>query len=208
MPAAAFPSRSTDRGSASTPRRNCSSLSCIKITAPGYNGTLGNFDLKGIGSKKNDDDDVAGTCAGARSSRRGRARRPAPAPVAAPRLSRLPLPCTSARAGRGLTADRTVIAAGPAPPPPPLPLPQRRPPSPLRPPCRSPGPGPELAARRLADRREQGQRAHRAMRRQSVRLCRQHRRAHPDQHEAGGSEVDRPHPRSRRRQATTTPRSR
>ena len=36
--------------------RNCNALSCIKITAPGYNGTLGNIDLKGLGSKSKDDD--------------------------------------------------------------------------------------------------------------------------------------------------------
>jgi uncharacterized protein (DUF2147 family) len=43
---------------------NCSSLDCIKIT--GANGS--NFNLKGFGSKKNDDDDAAAA--------------PAPAPVA------------------------------------------------------------------------------------------------------------------------------
>ena len=38
--------------------RDCNAISCIKITAPGYTGTLGNIDLKGLGSKKDDDDDV------------------------------------------------------------------------------------------------------------------------------------------------------
>src|SRR5215212_11420765 len=40
--------------------RNCSGISCIKITSPGYTGTLGNIDLKGMGmgSKSKNDDDV------------------------------------------------------------------------------------------------------------------------------------------------------
>jgi uncharacterized protein (DUF2147 family) len=41
--------------------RNCNALSCIKIVAPGYNGTVGNIDLKGLGSKNRDDDDVVAT---------------------------------------------------------------------------------------------------------------------------------------------------
>src|SRR2546430_9889910 len=41
--------------------RHCNAMSCIKITAPGYSGTLGNIDLKGLGSKSKDDDDVADT---------------------------------------------------------------------------------------------------------------------------------------------------
>jgi uncharacterized protein (DUF2147 family) len=36
--------------------RNCDSLSCIRISAPGFKGNLGNINLKGLGSK---DDDVA-----------------------------------------------------------------------------------------------------------------------------------------------------
>jgi uncharacterized protein (DUF2147 family) len=50
--------------------RNCNALSCIRITAPGYSGTVGNIDLKGIGSK-NKDDDFADT----------RPAKPAPAPA-------------------------------------------------------------------------------------------------------------------------------
>src|SRR6185369_15442138 len=38
--------------------RNCSGISCIKITSPGYTGTLGNIDLKGMGAKSKADDDV------------------------------------------------------------------------------------------------------------------------------------------------------
>ncbi|MCC8968013.1 DUF2147 domain-containing protein, partial [Bradyrhizobium sp. Pear76] len=51
--------------------RNCSALSCIRISAPGYNGTVGGIS-KNLGSKSNDDDDVASSTA------------PPPAPVPAP----------------------------------------------------------------------------------------------------------------------------
>jgi uncharacterized protein (DUF2147 family) len=53
--------------------RNCNALSCIKITAPGYSGTVGSIDFKGIGSKSKDDDDLADTAPA----------KPAPAPVQA-----------------------------------------------------------------------------------------------------------------------------
>ena len=36
--------------------RNCNGISCIKITSPGYTGTLGNIDLKGMGSKSKSDE--------------------------------------------------------------------------------------------------------------------------------------------------------
>jgi len=36
--------------------RNCDALSCIRISAPGFKGNLGNINLKGLGSK---DDDIA-----------------------------------------------------------------------------------------------------------------------------------------------------
>src|SRR5882757_6396933 len=55
--------------------RNCSGLSCIRIAAPGFNGTLGDINLKGLGSKANDGDDVASTTAQPPA--------PPPAPVAA-----------------------------------------------------------------------------------------------------------------------------
>jgi hypothetical protein len=92
--------------------RNCNAISCIKITAPGYNGTLGNVDLKGMGSKSKNDDDVAATAPPA----------PAPAPAAAPQpaaptATSAPAPTTVAAA----TPARTE-AAPPAPPPPPAPV--------------------------------------------------------------------------------------
>ena len=92
--------------------RNCSAISCIKITAPGYNGTLGNVDLKGMGSKSKNDDDVVATAPAA----------PAPAQATAPQpattaVTPAPAPTTVAAA----TPARTE-AAPPAPPPPPAPV--------------------------------------------------------------------------------------
>jgi uncharacterized protein (DUF2147 family) len=62
--------------------RNCNALSCIRITAPGYSGTVGNIDLKGIGSKSKDDDDFADTTPA----------KPAPAPAPAPVQAAAPQP--------------------------------------------------------------------------------------------------------------------
>ncbi|MEH2614163.1 DUF2147 domain-containing protein [Bradyrhizobium sp. AZCC 1693] len=88
--------------------RNCSAISCIKITAPGYNGTLGNVDLKGMGSKSKNDDDVVATAPAA----------PAPAQATATTaVTPAPAPTTVAAA----TPARTE-AAPPAPPPPPAPV--------------------------------------------------------------------------------------
>ena len=38
--------------------RNCDAISCVKVISPGYTGTIGNVDLKGMGKKKDDDDVV------------------------------------------------------------------------------------------------------------------------------------------------------
>jgi hypothetical protein len=88
--------------------RNCNAISCVKITAPGYNGTLGNIDLKGMGSKRKDDD-VADTAPAAPAPPA-----PAPAQAAAPQP---PAQTTVAAA----TPARTEVAP-PAPPPPPAPV--------------------------------------------------------------------------------------
>ena len=91
--------------------RNCNALSCIKITAPGYNGTLGNIDLKGLGSKSRDDD-VADTTPAQPT--------PAPAPVkassptpAAPAAT----PAAAAPTTVASTSPAPAEAAPPAPPP-------------------------------------------------------------------------------------------
>ena len=104
--------------------RNCSAISCIKITAPGYNGTLGNVDLKGMGSKSKNDDDVVATAPAA----------PAPAQATGPQpaitaVTPAPAPATVAAA----TPARTE-AAPPAPPPPPAPVAAAPAPAPQPPP--------------------------------------------------------------------------
>jgi uncharacterized protein (DUF2147 family) len=89
--------------------RNCNALSCIRITAPGYNGTLGNIDLKGLGSKSKDDD-VADTTPGQPAPAPAQAAAPAPAP-AAPSATP-PAPATAAS-----TAPAPAAAPLPAPAP-------------------------------------------------------------------------------------------
>ncbi|UGY04813.1 DUF2147 domain-containing protein [Bradyrhizobium quebecense] len=79
--------------------RNCSALSCIRISAPGYNGTIGGIS-KNLGSKSNDDDDVTTTSS------------PSPAPAPAPIQAAAPQPAAPAAA-----------AVPPPPPPPPPPAP-------------------------------------------------------------------------------------
>ncbi|MES5482207.1 DUF2147 domain-containing protein [Bradyrhizobium sp. INPA03-11B] len=76
--------------------RNCSALSCIRISAPGYNGTIGGIS-KTLGSKS-DDDDAAATSSPPPAV-------PAPTPVQAA----APQPAAP------------VAAAVPPPPPPPAP---------------------------------------------------------------------------------------
>jgi uncharacterized protein (DUF2147 family) len=89
--------------------RNCSGISCIKITSPGYTGTLGNIDLKGMGKSKGDDD-VVTTAPAAPPA-------PAPAQATAPQP-----PAPAATAVAPAPAQTTVAArteaAPPAPPPP------------------------------------------------------------------------------------------
>jgi uncharacterized protein (DUF2147 family) len=93
--------------------RNCNALSCIKIIAPGYNGSVGNIDLKGLGAKNRDDDDVAATAP-------AKPVPPAPAPVqaatpqpAAAAPAPAPAPSTVA------TSAPAPVEAAPAPPAPP-----------------------------------------------------------------------------------------
>ena len=93
--------------------RNCNALSCIKITAPGYNGTIGNIDLKGLGSKSKDDD-VADTAPA----------QPAPAPAqAAAQPSAAPVATPPAPAPAPATATSTAPAPAAAPAPAPAPAP-------------------------------------------------------------------------------------
>jgi uncharacterized protein (DUF2147 family) len=90
--------------------RNCNAISCVKVISPGYTGTLGNVDLKGMGSKSKSDDDVVAAPAVPAA--------PAPAQAAAPQP---PAPAATAVAAPAQTtvAARTE-AAPPAPPPAPI----------------------------------------------------------------------------------------
>jgi hypothetical protein len=106
--------------------RNCSGISCIKITSPGYTGTLGNIDLKGMGSKSKADDDVVTTVPAAPPA-------PAPAQAAAPQP-----PAPAAAAVTPAPAQTTVAARTEAAPPAPLP-----PPAPV---AAAPAPAPAAAA--------------------------------------------------------------
>ena len=175
--------------------RNCNALSCIKIIAPGYSGTLGNIDLKGMGSKNKDDDDVADTTPA--KPRRPRARA-GPGHRAAARCARSGSTYTPAPAQT--VASNAPVQADVAPP---LPL-RRLHPSPLRPrrsrrrlpqrPC-------PIRPRRSASGRPKRTRATCASRSAAPisAAIRQERRKDPDQHEAARQQVDRPDPRSRQR---------
>lgn len=98
--------------------RNCNALSCIRITAPGYSGTVGGIDFKGIGSKHKDDDDVADTAPAKPAPA------PAPAKVAAPQPA-APAPAYVAPAPAQTVASNAPVqsdVASPAPVPPPAPV--------------------------------------------------------------------------------------
>ena len=93
--------------------RNCNALSCIKITAPGYNGTLGNIDLKGLGSKSKDDD-VADTAPAQPAPAPAPVKASAPPPAAPVATPAAPAPAPATVAS---TAPAQSDAAPPAPPP-------------------------------------------------------------------------------------------
>jgi hypothetical protein len=86
--------------------RHCDALSCIRITAPGYSGSIGNIDLKGFGSKSKDDD-VADTAPA----------NPVPAPAApAPVQAAAPRPAQPVAAPAAPAAAPTTVAStAPAP---------------------------------------------------------------------------------------------
>jgi hypothetical protein len=130
--------------------RNCNALSCIRITAPGYSGTLGNIDLKGLGSTRAREGLVADASRPRRNAGRTRAGDRCLHLAGASR-SRPARPASGARHG-GRARTRQPAGAG----------------------CGSDPGQRDLATRHLGHRGQQGQRSHRGMRRQPVRLCRQH----------------------------------
>ena len=93
--------------------RNCNAISCVKVISPGYTGTLGNVDLKGMGSKSKSDDDVVAAPAAPAAPAPAQATAPQPAAPAATAVTPAPAQTT--------VAARTE-AAPPAPPPPPAPV--------------------------------------------------------------------------------------
>ncbi|MGF6306902.1 hypothetical protein ABIB82_001049 [Bradyrhizobium sp. i1.8.4] len=103
--------------------RICSALSCIRISAPGYNGTIGGIS-KNLGSKSDDDDDVASTTAPPPAPA------PAPAQIAAPQPA-APVVATVAPPAPPAAPPTTVATAAPAPvdaaPAAPAPQPQAAP---------------------------------------------------------------------------------
>jgi len=98
--------------------RNCNALSCIKIVAPGYNGTVGNIDLKGLGAKNRDDEDVAAAPAKPVPPAPAPAQAAAPQPAAPPAAAPAPAPAPSTVAASG----PAPVEAAPAPPAPPAPV--------------------------------------------------------------------------------------
>jgi uncharacterized protein (DUF2147 family) len=99
--------------------RNCGAISCVKVISPGYTGTLGNVDLKGMGKKKIDDDDVVTSAPAAPPAP------PAPAPAQAA-ASQPPAPAAATPAPAPTTVAtatpyRTEVTP-PAPPAPPAPV--------------------------------------------------------------------------------------
>ena len=109
--------------------RNCNALSCIKIVAPGYNGTVGNIDLKGLGAKNRDDDDVVATAPA----------KPVP-PAPAPAQAATPQPAAPAAAAPApAPAQSTVATSAPAPA-------EAAPPAPPAPVAAAPAPQPAPVA--------------------------------------------------------------
>ena len=93
--------------------RNCNAISCVKVISPGYTGTLGNVDLKGMGSKSKSDDDVVAAPAAPAA--------PAPAQATAPQPAAPTATAVTPAPAQTTVAARTE-AAPPAPPPPPAPV--------------------------------------------------------------------------------------
>ncbi|WP_375776189.1 DUF2147 domain-containing protein [Bradyrhizobium sp. ma5] len=109
--------------------RNCSALSCIRISAPGYNGTIGGIS-KNLGSKSDDDDDVAPTNAPPPALAPAPVQATAPQP-AAPVAAAVPPPAPPAASTTVATAAPAPVDAAPAAPAPvaaqPAPPPQAAP---------------------------------------------------------------------------------
>lgn len=99
--------------------RNCNAISCVKVISPGYTGTLGNVDLKGMGKKKSDDDDVVTSAPVAPPPAPAPAQAAAPPPPApTPAVAPAPAPTTVAAA---TPLRYETVSPAPLPPAPPAP---------------------------------------------------------------------------------------
>ena len=87
--------------------RNCNALSCIRITAPGYSGTIGDIDLKSLGSKSDDNDDNVAETTPAKPV-------PAPPPAPAPIQATAPQPATPVATSAAPAATSAPATAAPA----------------------------------------------------------------------------------------------
>jgi len=105
--------------------RNCNAISCVKVISPGYTGTLGNIDLKGMRKSKGDDDVVTTAPAAPPAPAPAQAAAPPPAPPAPAAVAPAPAPTTVATATPARTeplppappAPPATVAAAPAPAP-------------------------------------------------------------------------------------------
>ena len=162
--------------------RNCDQLSCIQISAPGLSGAdFKGFKIQALRRRRRCRRSHGSASARPRHRPRFRRRRRKPAaprrPPPHPPPRRLPRP----RRRQPSAVDHAVGSSRAAPvAPQPAPV------------AAAPVAAPSDAAWRLGDRREQGQRSHRAVRPKPLRLCRQDRRENPHQHEAVGCEMGRP----------------
>ena len=89
--------------------RNCGAISCVKVISPGYTGTIGNVDLKGMGKKKSDDDDVVTSAPAAPSGTRASPGHRSAAPCSRSGSSDT-RPCSNHRRDGNAVPDRSCAA--------------------------------------------------------------------------------------------------
>jgi hypothetical protein len=173
--------------------RNCDSLSCLKITAPGLSGS--DFGFK---SKRFDDDDNyadnSNTSAPAQNTVAAPAvAAPAPQPAAPVASSAPPAPTTMASTAPVAPAPvvNTVAPAAPAAPAP-IPAPVAAAPAASAPAAAAPTPAPTTPLGIWATEENKGNVRIEECGAKTLRLRREDRRENPHQHEAVGLQMDRP----------------
>jgi Uncharacterized protein conserved in bacteria (DUF2147) len=98
--------------------RNCGAISCVKVISPGYTGNLGNIDLKGMGKKKTDDDDVVTSVSAPPPAPAPVQAAAPPAPAPAPAAAPAPVPTTVAASTPLRYETVTPAPSAPLPPAP------------------------------------------------------------------------------------------